>query len=213
MTLKLYFSPAACSLAAHMALEEAGADYEAVRINFAEAEQRSPAYLAINPKARVPALADGDWVLTEVPAILRYVALTHPAAGLWPQAVRDDARCAEWLAWCSSTVHVSYAHVRRPERYAASDAARAEVIEAGRATCRDVWEQVDARLKGREWAAGDSFSVADLYLTVFWLWGRGPTLGFDMAADYPNWTALARRVAARPAVRKVFEKEGLELPA
>lgn len=213
MTLKLYFSPAACSLAAHMALEEAGADYEAVRINFAEAEQRSPAYLAINPKARVPALADGDWVLTEVPAILRYVALTHPAAGLWPKDVRDDVRCAEWLAWCSSTVHVSYAHVRRPERYAASDAAKAEVVEAGRATCRDVWAQVDARLKGREWAAGDSFSVADLYLTVFWLWGRGPTLGFDMAADYPNWTALVRRVTARPAVRKVFEKEGLELPA
>ena len=210
--LKLHHSPGACSLAAHLALEEAGATYEAVRVNFAENQQRSPAYLAINPKGRVPALVDGDWVLTEVPAILRYVARSHPAAGLWPEDVRDDARCAEWLAWCSSTVHVSYAHVRRAERYAESAAGKAEVEEKGRATCRDVWAQVDARLAGRVWAAGDKLSVADLYLLVLWMWGRGPPLGFDMATANPNWTALARRLAERPAVRRVFEKEGLRLP-
>ncbi|WP_460448781.1 glutathione S-transferase family protein [Alsobacter sp. SYSU BS001988] len=212
MSLKLYHSPGACSLAAHLVLEEAGAAFEPVRVNFAEGEQRSPAYLALNPKGRVPALVDGDWVLTEVPAILRYVARTHPAAGLWPDDPRDEARCAEWLAWCSSTVHVSYAHVRRPERYASSDAAKAEVMEKGRETCLDVWSQVDARLAGRIFAAGDSLSVADFYVLVFWLWGRGPTLGFDMPAAYPHWTAHARRMAERPAVRRVFEREGLQLP-
>ncbi|WP_406854277.1 glutathione S-transferase family protein [Alsobacter sp. KACC 23698] len=212
MSLKLYHSPGACSLAAHLVLEEVGATFEPVRVNFAEGEQRSPAYLALNPKGRVPALVDGDWVLTEVPAILRHVARTHPAAGLWPDDPRDEARCAEWLAWCSSTVHVAYAHVRRPERYASSDAAKAEVMEKGRETCLDVWSQVDARLAGRTFAAGDRLSVADFYVLVFWLWGRGPTLAFDMPATYPHWTAHARRLAERPAVRRVFEREGLQLP-
>ena len=100
--IKLYHAPGACSFAAHMALEESGLAYEVTRVNLAEGEQRSPAYLAINPKGRVPALADGDFVVTEVPAILRYVSRISSGAALWPADPRDDARCAEWLAWISS---------------------------------------------------------------------------------------------------------------
>ncbi|MCP8937215.1 glutathione S-transferase family protein [Alsobacter sp. SYSU M60028] len=210
--IKLYHSPGACSFAAHLALEESGLPFEVVRVNLAGGEQRTADYLAINPKGRVPSLVDGEFVLTEVPALLRYVALRAPEKGLWPRDPRDDARCAEWLAWISSGVHVAYAHVRRAERYADSEAGRAEVVAKGRVTARDTWEMVERRLAGRTWAAGDAFSVADLYLVVFWTWGRGQVLAYDMPADFPAWTAHARRVAERPAVRRVFERDGIALP-
>jgi glutathione S-transferase len=210
--LKLYYSPGACSLASHIALEESGVAFEAVRINFADAQQRSPEYLAINPKGRVPALADGSFVVTENPAILRYVARSAPAAGLWPEDPRLEARCAEWCAWCSSGIHIAYAHVRRAERYATSEAAKAEVVEKGRETCRELWSQIDSRLGKGLWALGERYSVVDPYLLVFWLWGRNEVLGFDMARDFPNWTAQARRLAERPAVQRVLEREGLRAP-
>ena len=72
---------------------------------------------------------------------------------------------------------------------------------------------VESKFGKGPWAAGDRFSVADPYLLVFWTWGRGSVLGYDMAKEFPNWTDHARRMAERPAVQKVFEREGLQLPA
>lgn len=210
--LTLYYAPGACSLSPHIALEEAGADFQAVRVDFARGEQRSPAYLAINDKGRVPALADGDWVLTENPAILRHIADSHPQAGLWPEDAREGARCAEWLAWLAAAVHVAYAHVRRAERYAESETGKDEVIERGRETCDDLWTMIEVKLSRGGFALGERFSVVDGYLMVFWHWGRGATLGYDMPRLFPHWTSHARRVAERPAVRRVFEREGLALP-
>src|SRR3954451_337252 len=116
--LKFYYAPGACSLASHIALEETGADYEPVRIALAKGEQRTPEYLRINPKGRVPALVEGDWVLTENPAILPYLARRSPNAERWPNEARDEARCRESLAWLAPQVHVAYGHVRRLEHYA-----------------------------------------------------------------------------------------------
>lgn len=214
MTLKLFYAPGACSLAPHIALEETGAAFEPVRLALANNEQRSPAYLAINPKGRVPAIADGDAVITENPAVLRYIARRFPAAALWPDDDPVlDARCLEWCAWMASTIHVAYAHIRRVERYADEAAARAEVARKGHETTRQLWTDIEARLAGRQWALGTRYSVADPYLLVFWTWGRGPVLGYDMARDFPNWTAHARRMAGRPAVQRAFAREDLVLPA
>ncbi|MBB4617458.1 glutathione S-transferase family protein [Sphingomonas abaci] len=210
---RLFYSNGACSLAPHIALEETGAPFEPVRIDMASGEQRGSDYLRINPKGRVPALAVGDWVLTENPAILQFIARSHPDAGLWPEHLRDQARVVEWLGWIASTVHVAYAHVRRAERYAQSDAGLAEVRAKGLQTCRDLWQAVDARLGDGPWAIGDRYSVADPYLLVFWTWGGGSVLGFDMAKQCPGWTAHAQRMARRPAVQRAFEREGLVLPA
>src|SRR3954447_20231247 len=131
MTLKLYYSPGACSLAPHVTLEETGAEYEPVRVALAKGEQNEPAYRAINPKGRVPALAEGEFVVTENPAILRYIARRFPAAHLWPEETGEEAACAGGLAWLSPTIHVTYAHVRRAERYADSEAGKAEVAAKG----------------------------------------------------------------------------------
>ena len=211
--LKLYYSPGACSLAPHIALEEVEADYEPVRIMLSKGEQNTPDYRRINRKGRVPALSDGGFVVTENPAILRFIARRFPSAGLWPDDPRDEGRCTEWLAWMSSTIHVAYAHVRRPERYASGDEAIADVVAKGKEACRELWGAVDARLARGPWALGERFSVADTYLTVFWVWGRTPTLGFDIGKEFPNWTAHARRMAERPSTKRAFEREGLELPA
>lgn len=212
--LAFYYSPGACSLAPHIALEEAGAEYDPIRLDLPGGQQRSPEYLAINPKGRVPALADGSWALTENPAILRFIARRYPTAELWPDDPREEGRCAEWLAWIASTVHVAYAHVRRTERYASSPEAMQDVAAKGRATCRDLWHTIDERLSHvGPWAVGDRYTVADPYLLVFWNWGRGTVLAYDMPGDFPHWTAHARRMAERPAVRRIFEREGLVLPA
>ncbi|GMA76377.1 hypothetical protein GCM10025880_27940 [Methylorubrum aminovorans] len=71
----------------------------------------------------------------------------------------------------------------------------------------------EVRLSNGDWALGERYSVVDAYLMVFWIWARGPVIGFDMPARFPAWTAQARRMAERPAVRTVFAREGLTLPA
>lgn len=214
MTIKLFYSPGACSLAPHIALEETGAAFEPVKVALPQGEQKTPAYLAINPKGRVPALADGTHIVTESPAVLRYIARRFPQARLWPDDdIRLDAACLEWCAWLSNTIHVHFAHVWRPERYADDETAKQAVIAKGREVTRQLWADVDARLAGKQWAIGERYSAADPYVLVFWTWGRGPVLGFDMAKDFPNWTAHARRMAARPAVQRAFDREGIALPA
>jgi glutathione S-transferase len=212
--MKLFYSPGACSLASHIALEETGTAFEPVVVKLTERAQRRPEYLAINPKGRVPALADGDFVVTENPAILRYIARKCPWAGLWPDDPRDEARCAEWLAWTSSTIHPTYSHMRRPERYATGDEAKADVVQTAIGAVRQLWTEVDRRIAALpgEYLLGWRYSVADIYLFVFWTWGRNPAFGFDMERDLPAWTAHARRVGARPAVKRALEREGVALP-
>ena len=122
--LTLYYSPNSCSLASHLALEHAGAEYELVRIDFSANEQRSPAYLKVNPKGRVPALVTSSGVLTETPAMLQFIAQTHPKAKLAP--LDDPFRLAEMNAFNSylcSTVHVAHAHRMRGHRWADDPAA------------------------------------------------------------------------------------------
>ncbi len=211
--LKLYYSPGACSLAPHIVLEETGADYDVVRVDFSTAEQHSPGYKAINPKGRVPALAEDRWILTENPAILAYLAKRFPEAGLLPADPRREAVCTEWLAWLASTVHVGYAHLRRAERYASSEEAMANVRERGQETCRILWDEIETRLSADRWALGEDYSVVDAYLLVFWHWGNGNALRFAMARDFPRWSAHAHRMAGHQAVQRVFEAEALVLPA
>jgi len=210
--MKLYYAPGACSLAPHIVLEETGERYELERVDIASGQQNSPEFLRVNPKARVPVLIDGDWTLTEAPAILRYIAARHPSAGLWPWEPREEARCAEWLNWLSSTIQPAFVHVRRANRYASDPRAVEDVAATGKKNARELWQAVEQKIGEGPWAIGERYSVADPLLVVYWHWGRGPVLGFDMESDFPFWTAHARRLAQRPAVRRAFAGEGLQLP-
>src|SRR4051794_28239106 len=126
--LKLYYAPHTCALASHIALEEAGAEYSTVRIDFAREEQRSPKYLAVNPKGRVPALATDRGTLTETPAMLAFIAQSFPQAHLAPL---DDAfafaRVQAFNSYLCSTLHVAHAHRMRGHRWADDEAAIAEM--------------------------------------------------------------------------------------
>ena len=151
--IKLYYSPGSCSLASHIALEEAGAEYTAERLNFAANQQQSPEYKAINPKGRVPAMVTDRGVLTETPAILAFIAQSYPKAKLAPLA--DAFAFAQMQAFNSylcSTVHVAHAHKGRGTRWADDPAAIAEMkrkVPESVGACFDLIE------KGIERAMGD----------------------------------------------------------
>jgi glutathione S-transferase len=205
----LYYAPTACSIAPHIALEEIGADFEPRRIDLGKDEQTSPEYLRINPLGRVPAMIIGGQAVTEVPALLTYIAGLKPEAGLIPPpGTLAHARCFEWLGFLSSSLHVAYAQFRRPVRFVqAGSACWDEVSETGREITIRYYREVEKRL-GEGWAAGDSYSIADIYLFPFhgWTW----RFDFDIVAECPKWTALVTRMRERPAVQRALATEGLE---
>lgn len=161
--LKLFYAPGACSPAPHIVLEETGESFTPVLIDTKSGEHRKPDFLRINPKARVPALGVNGWVLTENAAILQFIGLSYPGAGLWPCDLQGQAMAVEWLAWIASTVHVAYAHVRRAERYATSEAAIQDVRATGLEASREVWAMVEQKLGADPWALGQRYSAVDAY--------------------------------------------------
>ena len=115
--LNLYYSPLACSLSCHIALEEAGIPYETTEINTKTHANLADSYRAINPLGKVPALAIEGRVLTEAAAILSFIADQVPDKSLLPTAgTAARALAHEWLNFLSSTVHIAFRPVFRPER-------------------------------------------------------------------------------------------------
>ena len=205
--LKLFHSPGACSLVPHIALEEAGTDFEAVRVTLAQGEHLKPEYLAINPHARVPALATNRGTITENVAILNYIADRFGAAGSVPRGDEfTAAKCNELLGWFSSTVHISFAQVWRPGRFTRNENLHQSIIDGGRENLIQQFEEIEG-LAGDGWLAGSQFSAADSYALTFFRWGN--RIGFDMK-NYPKWAALNRRLLDQPSVRRAIEKEGLK---
>jgi len=204
--LKLFHSPGACSFVSHIALEEAGADYEAVRVMLAQGEHLKPEYLAINPHARVPVLATEQGTITENIAVLNYIADRFGAAGSVP---RGDAylagKCNELLGWFSSTVHITFALIWRAGRFTDDENVHPLIQEYGRKILLSQFDEIEA-LVGDGWLVGDRFSAADNYALIFFRWGR--RIGMDMA-DYPKWAALNQRLLAEPSVQRVVEIEEL----
>jgi glutathione S-transferase len=208
MKLTLYYSPGACSLASHIALEESGLAYEAIRIMTAAGEQRSPEYLKINPRGRVPTLVADGKVLVENLAIMAFVAGGHPKAKIWPETTWEQAQALSFMAWLADTVHPAYAHIYRPERYVPDPSSIEPVRAKGRENFWDCLREIDRLLEGRKWAVGKGFSVVDGYLLVFYRWGNRASFA---VRDLTNYTALVERVLARPAVKKVMADEGITL--
>jgi glutathione S-transferase len=200
--IKLYFSPGSCSLASYIALEEAGADYSVQRINFAADQQKSPEYLAINPKARVPAMVTDRGVLTETPAILAYIAQSYPKAKLAPL---DDpfafAQLQAFNNYLCATVHVAHAHKGRGTRWADDLAAIAEMKRKVPESMGACFDLIEKEMHG-PWAMGDSYTVGDPYLFTLSGWMEGDSLDLSR---YPRVMDHRRRMLERPAVGKVVQ--------
>ena len=208
MSLKLFYSPGACSLVPHIALREAGAEFEPVRVMLAEGAHRTPEYLAINPHARVPALATDKGIITENVAILSFIADSYGADGSVPRGdALVTARCNELLGWFASSVHIAFAGVWRAERFTSDESAWPAVQQGGREAVARYFDEIDS-LCGPGWVVGDRFTGADSYLATFYRWGR--RIGMDMAA-YPRFGALVARALERPGVSGAIAAEGLGL--
>jgi glutathione S-transferase len=204
----LFYAPGACSLASHIALVEAGADFELRLVRLAKAEQRTPDYLQVNPKGRVPALVTERGVLTENPAILAYVAQNWPETGLGP--IGDPWAMAEVNAFNSflcSSVHVAFAHIFRPGRYADGDAAARAMREKSPQSLDDFFVLIEAKLEAGLWIHGDSFSVSDPYLYLFSRWFQRDGMGHP--ERFPRVRAHMERVHARPATQNALAAEAL----
>jgi glutathione S-transferase len=194
--LTFYFAPGSSSMAAHIALREVGAEFAAIPLSFHTGEMKTPAYLALNPEGLVPLLLIDGRRLTEVAAILYYLARSYPEAKLLPLGdIEAEARVISWMSFTASALH--------PARFLPTDKAHA------------VWKVAETRLAeaGGVWALGAAYSIADIHLfRLFWRFQ--PVLGLH-AGDYPTLFAHRARMLERPAVQAVLKTEsdiGYQLP-
>lgn len=209
MTRQLYYSPGACSLAAHILLEESGLPYDLVRAVIAEGATASETFRRLNPKGRVPVLVDEGRVLTELPAISWYVALHGD--GLLPSDPFAQARALEWFNWLSGTVHgQGFGALWRPARFTPDTALHPALQEQARRTIADGFDVIDSRLQANgPWALGADYTLVDPFLFVLYRWSL--RIGMPSPERYPHWTTHAQRMLARPAVVRAVEQEGLAL--
>lgn len=202
--MKLYYSPGVCSQSVHIALNEAGIDHEIEKVDLANKTTESGAdYTRINPLGYVPALEldDGD-VLLEAPAILQYLADLKPETGLAPaNGTRERVRLQAELNYTASELHKSFGPFFAPVKPegALKDQALSKLGKR--------FDALEARLAdGRAYVMGDSFTVADAYTFVVASWAG--MIDFDLS-DRPKVQAYVARVAKRPKVREVLQREGL----
>ena len=183
--LTLYFTPSASSMAAHIALHEVGAVFEAKHISLAKKEQREPGYLAINPYGKVPTLVIDGRPLTEVAGILFYLAKAYPQAKLLPEDGELQAQIVSWMSFIASSLH--------PARGKGVDYAV------------DLYRIVDRQIAGRDWVVGNAYSIADIHLfRLYWrLVGSMPV----PREQLPALEAHYARMMQRPAVIKTIEVE------
>ncbi|KAF1004721.1 MAG: Glutathione S-transferase GstA [Luteibacter sp.] len=203
--LTLYYCPYACSMASHVALEEAGALFDTSKVNIFKGEQFDPAYLAINPRAKVPALRfDDGRVLLETVAILGWIGHTYPDNDLLGADPLDQARTLATCAWLSGTVHTTFKHFLHPEHVAPDTSMHDAIRTQAKAQYWTCLQDIDTRLADRPWMMGDRFTVADAYALVFYPWGR--ELGLPIG-DLANIAAMKNRLIERPAARRALERE------
>ncbi len=203
MQLGLYFFPGACSRVTMTALEEIGAEYAGHCVDIRTDQQKSAGYLAINPKAKVPALEVDGRIMTENAVILHFLDARFPQAGLLPHAADPaiDAQGLMDLVWCASALHPAVRQVRAPEKYTTGDPApvRADGMAKLHRDFARIAEQV-----GADWWYGDRWSILDTYFC--WLGAVAERGGFPLG-DYPSLVAHAGRVRARPAFQRALVRE------
>jgi len=212
--LNLYYSPLACSLSCHIALEEAGIPYETTEINTKTQANLTDSYRAINPLGKVPALAIEGRVLTEAAAILSFIADQVPDKPLLPAAgTAARALAHEWLNFLSSTVHIAFRPVFRPERMVEDRGCIEGLRRVGIKGVTEALRQAEAKVGKGPYALGHTFSLCDGYLLVFYLWSKRDPFNSDNMPDFPALRSNAKKVLARPAVQRAMTAEGLQIPS
>ena len=200
--MKLYFTPGACSMAPHIALREAALAYELQKVDLSKHQtDAGEDYYKINPKGYVPALRlDNGELLTEVAAILQYVADQKPASGLSPTAgTMEHYRLIEWLNFIASEIHKQFGPMFNPKITPEWKQNQLNALSRR-------FDYLSERLAGNQYLFGGKFTIADAYLFTVLNW-----TGF-LDIDLGKWPKLKdymARIAARPAVKETMREEGL----
>ncbi|KAF2451273.1 glutathione S-transferase [Karstenula rhodostoma CBS 690.94] len=203
----------ACSVAPHILLHESGLDFTKTiykKEDLAKIGGYPEELKKLNPKAKVPVATFDNEVVTENPAIFTYISLLAPSKHLFGKTPLETVRVYEWLNYLSGTLHTqAYGMFYAPQRFVdVEDGSLNEhVLARAKTLIQGIYKYIDGKLEGKKWAVGDDFTAADAYLYIFYRWGVAPAQ-FDME-EYPNYTRLAKAVAARPSTLAVLKAEGL----
>jgi len=206
----LHAAPGSCSLAPHILLEEIGDDYTLALMSPGHPETKTEAFRKLNPKGRIPVLTAENLLITEVPAILVHLAMESPDTGLLGADSFSLVRALEWCNWLSGSVHaVAVRMIWRPDYFCDPGDAHPDIRHKGKEHLDGAYAFIEARLTERSWALGESYSIVDPYLAVFYRWGM--RMNIDMPRVFPCWTAHTRRIEVRPAVQRALQQEGISL--
>jgi glutathione S-transferase len=207
--ITLYWSPGTAAMAPQACLEEAGAEYEMVEVRRDGYTVVEPeGYLAIQPEGRIPALRDGDLVLHEAAAICMHIADRFPESGLLPPVgTRERAHAYRWLTYLTNTLQVTYQLWYQTDRFISDPDVQAGVTRDLEPRLNQIFDWIDAQIDGHPYLIGDTFSAADLYCFMLTRWGRNlPRKAWTL----PSLGEHYRRLAERPSVVAMLEKQGIE---
>ena len=209
MSLKLFYAPGACSFVPHSLLELAGAEFEPALVKLHKGEQRSPEYLALNPRGQVPLLVDGGESISQIVAIVLHIDARFPQAGVLPASGMARTRALSTLMWMNNTVHPTFTHVFMPQKFTDDAGAQALVKQHAVGVYRALLAELEAMAaQAGSWLTGDQPGALDAYALTLLRWGG--FAGIDPETCPATWT-LAQRFAALPAVARVVEREKLQL--
>mgnify|MGYP000415577935 FL=1 len=211
MSLKLYFSPGACSFVPHSLLQLTGESFEPIMVKLHKGEQLTPEFKAINPNGQVPVLVDDGQVLTQILAMVGYLDKRFPQAHLLPDVPMARARAIETLSWLNNTVHPTFTHVFMPHKYSDQPAVQADIRSHAVPQYRALMHALQARvmaLPAGEWLAGVHLGPVDAYALTATRWA---TMAGIAPTEMPDLWAYVQRVAADDVVQRVIERERLNL--
>lgn len=200
MKLTLYYAPMTCALVPYVTLTEAGAEFEVRNINTRNGQNRSPEFLSLNPKHKVPVLVIDGEPLTENVAIQIWIARQFPKARLLPAEPKEEIEAISLMAWCASGIHPHLTPNARPQNYCDLPGSEESVKRVANKLLFEDLELADKLLAGREWFFSH-FTACDAYF--FWCFRRALSFKLDLAA-FGNCVAHFERTKQRPSVQKVL---------
>lgn len=208
MQLTLYYAPMTCALVPYVTLTEAGADFTVQNMNSRSGQLRTPEFLKLNPKHKVPVLVIDGKPLTENVAIQIFIARQFPRAQLLPAEPQSEIEAISLMSWCSSGIHPHLTPNARPENYCDLPGSEESVKRVGNRLLFEDFTLADGMLAGREWFC-DHFTAVDAYF--FWCFRRAVSFKLDLST-FPHCMAHFERVKQRPSVQKVqaYEKQVLD---
>jgi glutathione S-transferase len=213
MTLKLYFSPGACSFVPHALLEMSGAEFEPSMVKLHKGEQNSDDYKAINPRGQVPVLVSNGQAITQILAIVLHLDQVFPEMGFLPTEPLARAQALSTLAWMNNTVHPTFTHIFMPQKFTDLPEVQASLkpynIQLFRGMLGELQALVEkAASQGQAWLSGERFGPLDAYSLTLTRWG---TIAGIAPEEHPTLWAFVQKVASEPAVARVIERERLQL--